>query len=511
MGSKRSAGFSLQRGLGHRGESLVSHFRYDNRLTASKTSRVIAVAPMPPEKTAFALARYSRSPDSIHQSVEWVRTHDSARFLESFYFQYGHASIADLGHVVLCFEGLSELAATEIEDEQLWDGQARSSRYQDFSRSGWIAPPDIGMDDEPVYAAAAQRLLKTYHKIHVRMSDRLGEQLSRPEDMKPEAYRRNIAARAFDVARYTLFLGIPTGVGQITSIRTLERQVRRMKASEFAEVRELAGEVATACARPPQCVLDPDAILEPVAPALARHLDADVHSARSREDLALWARQNLPPRTSVDACATTVDLVRLYDTQAEIVSTLLYPVTNRPFRELYEMARGWSANLRNEVIGVALKSRSDRDDLLRGFRGGPYAYDIVMDIGAYRDLHRHRRCLQYRQAYTSTLGYETPEAIAQAGLTGVYEEAMRETMQDVARLPQPAAQYLLPFAARSRFLFKMDFAEAEYIARLRSGVKGHFSYRKIAWEMKRTMEALEPDLGRLMEATPPWVEDPLKR
>ena len=71
--------------------------------------------------------------------------------------------------------------------------------------------------------------------------------------------------------------------------------------------------------------------------------------------------------------------------------------------------------------------------------------------------------------------------------------------------------YLLPFGARSRFLFKMDFAEAEYIARLRSGVKGHFSYRNVAWDMKQKMEQLEPELGRLMEATPPWIEDPLKR
>jgi hypothetical protein len=103
-------------------------------------NRVFTVAPMPPEKCAYALARYSRSPDSIRDSIEWVRTHDSAKFLENFYFQYGHASIADLGHVVLCFEGISELAATEVEDEQLWDGQARSSRYQDFSKSGFVTP-----------------------------------------------------------------------------------------------------------------------------------------------------------------------------------------------------------------------------------------------------------------------------------------------------------------------------------------------------------------------------------
>src|SRR6201982_1200277 len=123
--------------------------------------RVFPVSPLPPEKSAYALARYSRSPDSIRDSVEWVRTHDSTKFLESFYFQYGHASIADLGHVVLCFEGVSELAATEIEDEQLWAGQARSSRYQDFSRSGFVTPPELAAPEHSdaalTYAGAATR------------------------------------------------------------------------------------------------------------------------------------------------------------------------------------------------------------------------------------------------------------------------------------------------------------------------------------------------------------------
>src|SRR5580704_14807782 len=164
-----------------------------------KAARVIAVAPMPPEKSAYALARYSRSPDSIRESIEWVRTHDSTKFLESFYFQYGHASIADLGHVVLCFEGVSELAATEIEDEQLWDGQARSSRYQDFSRSGFVTPAGLDAGQEHTYASAAARLLEAYHAIHKKTVEFLSEKLSRPEDMKPDAYQRNIAARAFDV------------------------------------------------------------------------------------------------------------------------------------------------------------------------------------------------------------------------------------------------------------------------------------------------------------------------
>ena len=62
----------------------------------------------------------------------------------------------------------------------------------------------------------------------------LTERLPRPDDMKPDAYQRNLAARAFDVARYLLFWGVPTNVGQVTSIRTLEKQIRRLKASEYA-------------------------------------------------------------------------------------------------------------------------------------------------------------------------------------------------------------------------------------------------------------------------------------
>src|SRR5260370_5794554 len=129
---------------------------------------VMAVSPMPPEKCAYALARYSRSPDSIRDSIEWVRTHDSQKFLESFYFQYGHASIADLGHVVMCFEGISELAATEVEDEQLWDGQARSSRYQDFSKSGFVTPPEFDPAQAALYQAAAPTLLARSHHNHAK-------------------------------------------------------------------------------------------------------------------------------------------------------------------------------------------------------------------------------------------------------------------------------------------------------------------------------------------------------
>jgi thymidylate synthase ThyX len=475
-------------------------------LTPAK--RVITVAPMPPEKSAYALARYSRSPDSIRDSLEWVRTHDSQKFLESFYFQYGHASIADLGHAVVCFEGVSELAATEVEEEPLWDGQAKSSRYQDFSQSGFVTPPELSGEQSAAYEAAGAALLDAYAKVNDRAFAALAERHPRPDDMKPEAYRRNIAARAFDVARYLLFWGVPTNVGQVTSIRTLEKQIRRLKGSEYAELRALGDELAQACAAEPDCRWDA-ATAEPLAPTLARHADPDEYSGRARADLARWAEQNLPPRESGEP--GRVDLLHPTHVAADIAATLLYPVTDRPFRQLYDLACGWSGAMRAEVFDAALGPRTRRDDMLAGFRGGLYAYDLTIDIGAYRDLHRHRRCQKFRQPYAGRLGYDTPALIAESGAREIYDGAMRAAFDAMRRLPEPGAHYLLPFGARSRFLFKMDFAEAEYISRLRSGVKGHFSYREIAWEMKCKMEQVEPELGRLIEAIPPWVEDPLKR
>lgn len=463
---------------------------------------------MPPEKLAYALARYSRSPDSIRASIDWVRTHDSAKFLDSFYFQYGHASIADLGHLALCFEGVSELAAVEIEDEQLWDGQARSSRYQDFSKSGFVTPPEFNAGQAELYRSTGSRLLAAYNQVHTKVFEHLTATLVRPESMKLEAYERNLAARAFDVARYLLFLGIPTGVGQVTSIRTLEKQIRRLRASEFGEVRALGQEAAEACAAPAECALENSG--EAVAPTLAKYVDADPYPGRARERLREWAAANLPPYRAAEP-PPMVDVLQPVNVLADIAATLLYPVTDRPFRALYKLACNWSKAVSMEVVEAALESRSRRDELLREFRGGLFAFDMVMDIGAYRDMHRHRRCQQYRQAFTGRLGYDTPASIAAAGATAEYTAAMEQALAASERLGQPAGQYILPFGARSRFLFKMDFAEAEYILKLRSGVKGHFSYRQVAWEMKQKLAGIEPELAGLIDATPPWVEDPLVR
>ena len=96
-----------------------------------------------PEIQAYAMAKYSRSALSMKESLHEISQQKAEKFLNTFYFQYGHRSIADLAHIALAIERLSILAAIAVADEQRWDGQERSTRYQDFKKSGYYTP-DFG-------------------------------------------------------------------------------------------------------------------------------------------------------------------------------------------------------------------------------------------------------------------------------------------------------------------------------------------------------------------------------
>ena len=107
------------------------------------------------------------------------------------------------------------------------------------------------------------------------------------------------------------------------------RRIARTGGRDRAGLRRRAG---LRLGRRPPC--------EPVAPTLARHAEPDEHAVRARADLqALGAAE---PAARRQSAPERVDLVRPSHVPADIVATLLYPVTDRPFRELYEIACGWS-------------------------------------------------------------------------------------------------------------------------------------------------------------------------
>src|SRR5271170_397069 len=201
---------------------------------------VYAVYGVEPEVQAYAMAKYSRSALSMKESLREISQQKAEKFLNTFYFQYGHRSIADLAHVALAIERLSILAAIAVADEQRWDGQERSTRYQDFKKSGYFTP-DFGDDQQAraLYRETIENLFAEYESLSERTFRYLLDITPKPAEMKQEAYERTLKARAFDISRYLLPLSTNTSLGEIVNARTLETQVSRLLSHTHKEVRSL--------------------------------------------------------------------------------------------------------------------------------------------------------------------------------------------------------------------------------------------------------------------------------
>ncbi len=490
---------------------------------------VYAIHGAEPEVLAYAMAKYSRSSLTLRESLAEISTQRAEQFLDTFYFQYGHRSIADLAHIPMAIERLSLLAAITLVDETRWDGQERSTRYQNFRQSGWYTPslqPDLRAD----FNATAEGLFSAYEQLSRRMADTLRETLARPEDMKPESYERTLRARAFDVARYLLPLAANTSLGQIVNARTLETQISRLLSSPLAEVRDLGAKLRHAARSPAwdlqrerleelagEGTADPEAVtlmsrLLPevrTAPTLVKYAEPNAYLQRSCTELDQAARElmgNAPiyPAPLVDLLDDDEDL------EVEIATSLLYPHCHYSYRQLRGAVAALPEARRNELIALGARHRGPHDELLRGFKSGDgFRFDILMDIGGFRDMHRHRRCTQLIQQFSNLHGYEEPVCPGQptlvaAGLDGLFHGAMGEAFAAYERIrrssePEAAesAKYLLPLGTRCRAMFKMDFAEVLYISELRSGIAGHYSYRLVAWEMYRAMAIRHPALAAL--------------
>jgi thymidylate synthase ThyX len=490
-----------------------------------------------PEVLAYAMAKYSRSSLSMKESLREISSQRAEQFLNTFYFQYGHRSIADLAHVAFAIERLSLLAAIILVDEQRWDGQERSTRYQNFRKSGWYLP-EFGEADQAraVYEATIERLFADYHAVSEGVLSSFIAKTERPAEMKPETFERTLRARAFDVARYLLPLATNTSLGQIVNARTLESQVSRLLSDEHEEVRELGDRLRAAGTGPAWNVharemtelvselrrSSPElasqdlvnraaAVLErevKVAPTLVKYAAANPYQRETRRELEQAARE-LMNDAPVDP-APLVDLVeRGPSLEAEIAATLLYGACHYPFRQIRDRVAALPEAKRNEIVDIGVRHRGRHDELLRAFAAGePLRFDILMDIGGFRDMHRHRRCLQTLQSFTAAHGFDVPEGLAEAGLVSTYEaatSAAHEGFTAVAASDAPeaaaTARYLLPLGTRCRSLFQMDFAEALYISELRSAPQGHFSYRRVAWEMFQAVERQHPALARHMRVT----------
>ncbi len=348
-------------------------------------------------------------------------------------------------------------------------------------------------------------------------------QTVRPPEMKEEAYNRTLKARALDVSRYLLPLATNTSLGQIVNARTLETQISRLLSDPHEEVRQLGERLREAASGAAwnvqgdaQSALQRDiAALDPalgaeaealltrevrIAPTLVKYAAPNDYVLTTRRELA-QAAADLMKNAPIETSPGPVDLLDDQPLEIDLATTLLYGASHYSYRQLARHVGSLEDARRNEIIALGARHRGRHDELLREFSAGQgLRFDILMDIGGFRDMHRHRRCIQILQPFTNVHGYEVPEALAEAGLLRQYDSAMTHAHEAFVNVGQAGfadhARYLLPLGTRTRALFKMDFAEALYIAELRSTPAGHFSYRRVAWEMYQAVARRHPALAQ---------------
>ena len=254
----------------------------------------------------------------------------------------------------------------------------------------------------------------------------------------------------------------------------------------------------------------------PVAPTLVKYAEASKYELGTRQELRQAAGELM--RDAEIQPAEAVTLLPPESIETELACTLLYQHCHYPYAQIRERVESLNSAERDEIISLGTRHRGQYDELPRAFCAGQsFRFDILMDIGAYRDLHRHRRCTQIAQEFTTAHGFEMPGEITAADLAGRFTAAMDRAEStaytlhaalsrelESAQEPQPhrqgelapQAQYLIPLAFRKRALFKMDLAEVVYITELRTSPAGHWSYRNVAWQMYQAVANRHPSLAR---------------
>jgi thymidylate synthase ThyX len=325
-------------------------------------------------------------------------------------------------------------------------------------------------------------------------------------------------------------LATNTSLGQIVSARTLENQVSRLLSHTHAELRRLGELLKNAAQEPAYNVghakarelleqfaeeapdssrAASDFLLRPVrvAPTLMKYAEPNAYEIQTRRELKQAAAELLAS-TALEP-APLVDLLDDDPVEVELATTLLYQYSHHCYRQIRSIVADLPETRRHEIIALGLRYRGGHDEVSRAFCSGQqFRFDILMDIGGFRDMHRHRRCVQIVQDYTTAHGYDTPAEIADAGMAQRYQATMERARSTAAQLSvrpvneaSEQSQYVIPLAFRKRTLFKMDLAEAIYISELRTGPAGHFSYRNVAYAMYEAVARRYPALAKYFRVT----------
>ena len=491
-----------------------------------------------PQEVAGALfSRYSRSAKDLRRTFldEFLGDADLSPVLDSagpgsrddpavrkaraFYDRvligYGDDSVAQLGGAHVACEEISNVAAKHLEDARIGIAPLeKSTRYVRFDRKDaagrhlFLVEPTLAESRHARdYLALMELLFEAYSRQmepmieHVRKAvpleetelrhPRTGDTVTYAEARGDEtlarwaetAYRSTVRAHACDILRGYLPAATRTNVGLFGVGQAYEYLLSKCHSSDLAELRDLGAAMHRE--------------LDTLIPSFVKRAQASRFLSETFEQTRALARELVTEPVREGPAVTLVD----HDEQAEerIIAAILYPHATHPLSQLRELAARLPDERKQAVLDAYMKGRRHRREKPgRALEQVYYTFDIIGNLGVYRDLQRHRLLSQERQDFTTAHGYDTPPEITEAGFDDDYRRCMDRAAEihERIRADHPReAQYVVPFAYRTRWYMKMNLREAVHIGELRTMPQGHPDYRSIAQEMWRQIGAVHPRLA----------------
>jgi thymidylate synthase ThyX len=437
-------------------------------------------------------------------------------FFERVLVGYGDDSVAQLGGAHVACENISNVAAKLLEDARIGIAPLeKSTRYVRFDQKDaagnflfYREPKIMVSRHRDNYLATMNLLFETYSKQMEPMLDHVarslpieqlevrdpvsGKGLSYADAAKDErlkrwaetAYRATVRAQACDVLRSYLPAATLTNVGMFGVGQAFEYLLSKFYSHELSEITELAGAM--------------HGELNQLIPSFVKRAQRNDYLANTTA-----AAKALTANFASVAPVGTKEPVTLieYDSQAEekIIAAILYAHARQPLEQLRKVAAAMSKEQRQKILSETFAVRRHRrDKLSRAFENVYYTFDILGNLGLYRDLQRHRILTQERQEFTTVHGYDTPPEIAEAGFTKEFDYCMQRAAELYERIYRDLpceAQYVVPFAYKIRWYMKMNLREAVHMCELRTMPQGHPDYRFICQQMWRKIQSVHPALA----------------
>ena len=438
--------------------------------------------------------------DELEATVTFLREHGFRKILnnqraQQFYAkwlsQYGDDSIAQMTgtHVVLW--GISQVAMKFVEDQRVGlEPIEKSTRYVNFGNKVggrylyYIPKPDlerIGRHDE--YVERMDHLFGTYSALLNPLQDWLTTNFDEKASI--------LEKKAFDTLRGLLPMATLGQVALRGNAQSFEYLLNRTARHPLGELRWLSGALKSE--------------LDEEIPSLLLRLkdeksrDYQHYLTDRYAQVRNFVSENQVSRVH-EGPQAGVRLVE-WDSEAEtkVLTGVLFTQTHLGWTEAFETVRTLSDDDKKDLLERYMAGRPARwYKVGRSLENAYLRFEILVDIGSYRDLHRHRMMTQERQLFSTHHGYDIPEELVESGLAERYADALDQAavlFSAIESEDPELAQYVVPLAYRVRFYQWQNFRQFFWETELRTISQGHPTYRFIEQEKYRLVKEKFPLLS----------------